>query len=101
VADTVVSGSSGYALLKIARDSSSREATAVTIESTLAASITASDYTDQYVALAKVDVALDPADRVLQLQFERLNVYEFMFVSNGELDLGSFRMSSNNSYDPP
>lgn len=101
VPDTVVTGASGYALLKIVRDDASREATAATIETTLAASITTSDYADQYIALAKVDVALDPSERVLQLQFERLNIHEMLVVSNGVFDLAQFRMASNNIYDPP
>jgi hypothetical protein len=101
VADAVITGESGYVLLKITRDGTSREATDATLVVTTEATITTSDYTDQYIALAYVDSALEPDERIKQLKFERIIILEEFYVENGEFKNNSYHVAHHNTYDPP
>jgi hypothetical protein len=97
VADTTVSGTTGYVVLKITRDSTSREITAAVVE--FATEVTASYYTDQYRVLAKVGTESTP--KVVQLQFEEIRILEDRVLVNGESKLVGLEVSHRNNYDLP
>jgi len=95
VDDTNVAGSAGYVLLKITRDTDSREVIAAAVE--FSADVPTSDSTYQYRALAYV-IADEP---VTQYQFEEIRIFEDLAVVNGAFQLVGLEMSHRNYYTPP
>jgi hypothetical protein len=95
VDDTNVAGSAGYVLLKITRDTDSREVIDAAVE--FGADVPTSGSTYQYRALAYV-IADDP---VTQYQFEEIRIFEDLAVVNGEFQLVGLEMSHRNYYTPP
>ena len=88
----------GVIYLKIARDPSSRAATAVTVEQ--AASLPSPSTEEfQYRPLAFVNVT--GTTLVNQRQFGEIRVIEMEIVFNGETKLATFDMCARNAYDPP
>jgi hypothetical protein len=97
VEDTEITGDAGYILLKIVRDGDSREMTEAVVE--FAATVTESDYSNQYRVLAYVDSEGD--NQVTQYQFEEIRIFEDLAIVNGEFQLVGLEMSHRNYYAPP
>ena len=97
VADGTVTGSSGYVLLHITRDSSTREG--LTAEVIWSATIPLSDYNDQYRVIAQVNPGYDC--EVVQHQFEEIRLFEELVVINGAFALQAYEISHQNNYAPP
>lgn len=90
----------GYILLKITRDTASREATA--FELVFSAAVTTSTEAIQYRPIALVNPDGDEGvDQVVQMQFEEIRIWELMIVQNGEFELMGAEMSHRNTYVPP
>jgi hypothetical protein len=96
VADGVVTGGSGFVVLKTTRNSSSRALTSASVE--WQSAVATSDEDTQYRVLAKVNTTTDPL--VLQLQVEEIRIWELMLVENGEFRLNGMEHSHRNSYEP-
>lgn len=97
VADTTLTGDPGWILLKVVRDSESREMTSASLQ--FSATVPESDYTDQYRVIAYINTDAD--EHIMQYQFEEIRIFEDLTVVNGEFRLAALEMSHRNYYEPP
>ena len=83
-------------LLKVTRDADTREITAAALGGYAASFSVTSTATDQYIHIAQVT-----AGEIFQEQFENIDVYEMLVVSNGSFQLLPVSMSGPNPYALP
>jgi hypothetical protein len=95
--DDIYGDAEPYVLLKITRDTDSREVTSAEIQ--FYQFLPESDSTNQYRVLAYVDSEGD--NPVTQYQFEEIRIFEDLAVVNGEFQLVGLEMSHRNYYEPP
>jgi hypothetical protein len=91
---------SGYALLTITRNASTRAITDRVI-SYGTGEPPSSDSTYQYIPLAKVTFAGGVITEIEQRRFEEINIFEDLAVVNGEFMLADLLIASRGIYAPP
>jgi hypothetical protein len=102
VEDTEITGDAGYIILKIVRDSDSREMTDAVVE--FAETVPESDYSNQYRVLAYVNsegMSSEVGTPISQYQFEEIRIFEDLAVVNGAFQLVGLEMSHRNYYELP
>lgn len=95
-------GELGYIVLKISRDSETREITeGIIYLGSSPSPLPDSNETDQYRLIAYVSMAMPEAYQITQVQFEEIRLNEELVIVNGEFRLQVYEMSHRNNYAPP
>lgn len=92
--------SSGYVILTVTREESSRDVTAAAISYNVG-ELPESTYYEQYIPLAKITFADDAIVEIEQRRFEEINILEDLAVVNGEFMLADLLIASRNIYELP
>jgi hypothetical protein len=97
VPDTIVTTESGVVILRVERDTTTRQVVAADII-TLFGVEPDYDYYQSF-ALGFVEELGDP--QIIQYQFQEIKLFELLIVSNGSFKLGNFQMMGYMNYDLP
>jgi len=92
--------SNGYVILKIDRDSKSREITLGKI-SYQTGEVGASDYSSQIIPLAQVIFEKESISKIIPLKFEEIHIFEELVVVNGQFRFADLMMAGRNIYELP
>jgi hypothetical protein len=91
---------SGFAICTITRNASTRAITSA-VSSYVTGTPAASTYTTQIVPLAQVIFTSGAIEKIIQLKFEELHIFEDLVIENGEFRLADLLMAGRNIYEPP
>lgn len=96
VPDTILEGETGFIVLEVERNPTSR--VVVAVEPQIVGSVPESDSTFQYIVIAEVGGEISP---VVQHHLGELDISEELVVESGELMYQSYRVLHRNSYAIP
>jgi len=91
---------SGFAICTITRNASTRAITSA-VSSYVTGTPAESTYTTQIVPLAQVIFTSGAIEKIIQLKFEELHIFEDLVIENGEFRLADLLMAGRNIYEPP